>query len=97
MPTQGPMLSSMGAPLPRPAPCDCSVLDLIGRPQPAVFLLTGLAAGMDLEAGAAAGVAVAGGPPSPGQHTSAVALQVCSSNTMKLRNNSQLTSFLPTL
>src|SRR5690606_16565490 len=30
------------------------------------------------------------------QHTVAVAVQVCSSKTMRLRNSSQLTSFLPT-
>src|SRR6185503_5388115 len=40
---------------------------------------------------------VAGAPSEPPQQTSALAWQVCSSKTMKLRNSSHFTSFLPTV
>src|SRR3954451_19109653 len=50
----------------------------------------GVGAGV-LEAG------VAGAPSEPPQQTIALAWQVCSSKTMKLRNSSHFTSFLPTV
>ena len=55
----------------------------------------GFAAGAGVLA-AGLGVAGAGAAPSP-QHTVALAVHVCSSKTMKFRNSSHFTSFLPTV
>ena len=61
---------------------------------------TGRRAGRLAVGGLGTGVLAAGvaGVPAPSpQHTSALAWQVCSSKTMKLRNSSHFTSFLPTV
>src|SRR5262245_19172316 len=69
-----------------------AALALCVQPGACAFLADGgLAAG-----GLAAGDGDGGAPPSP-QHTSALAWQVCSSKTMKLRKRSHFTSFLPTV
>src|SRR5262249_58615677 len=85
-------------------PADCrdgerngygSGLSAAGKPaQPgtcAFLAAGGLAAGGGMAAGDWGAPA-----PSP-QHTSALAWQVCSSKTMKLRKRSHFTSFLPTV
>src|SRR5581483_2769423 len=69
------------------------------QPGTCAFLADGGLATGALGAGAvsaAAGFAAGVPAPSP-QHTSALAWQVCSSKTMKLRNKSHFTSFLPTV
>src|SRR5262249_38861397 len=55
----------------------------------------GFALGAGLGVGFAAGATAVGSAPC--QHAVATALQVCSSTTIRLRNSSQVTSFLPTV